>query len=327
MPIYLTAYNSSDRDKARADVRCSDPAHGDIQKAADEAVETNDTLTFAPGFYRIGETLNVNCGLQGAGYANLAWVGASGGWMVKTQRAVEGLYCYCDNKARGLEVDDAHHATFENVHFFGQLGEGLRIERGWNVTVRNVRSMGGTGTAFRFEGFNSSRAERLYAENIRATADGILYCAGGVGTLATVNIEDCDGPAVRLKGFDYGALDGLFTERIKGTEIVRIENSVGAKLSRFSHWQRPEKPIGVGVSVVKSARVEVDGVYASNIRQAIVRIDADSHLDGCTARNVVDLYGRLRPDSAGYKSVVQPEHIIEIKGFDHEPEPVKEPLT
>lgn len=319
MPIYLTAPNSPARDIARADVKCSDQAHLDIQKAADEAKAMHQVLVFAPGWYRIGETLNVDCGLEGIGYANLAWIGASGGWIVETQGAVSGLYLYCDGKARALKVNDAHNVTFENLHIFTQANEGLRIEKGWCVTVHNVRSLGGTGTAFRFEAFNSSIAKRLAAVNIRSTIDGVLCCDGQGSTLSTVAFEDCDGPAVRLKGFDGGSLDGLYTERISGHAIVRIENSVGAKLSQCFHWQRPEGPIDVGVDVIGSKGVEIDGVDASNIRDAIVRIDADSNLGGCTARNIVDRYGKLDPKSSGYKQVVQPRHIVDVRGYNHEP--------
>ena len=315
--LNVAAPNSSDRSKAKADIVFKGPLVCDeLQDAADQAWDERDTLVLSPGKYRIAKTIETHCSIRCEGYVWITWRGADdGSWMIRhtgvsgriDPQDIVNLRLHGNKKAAGLRVDDVHRSTIEGFYCWHTKGGGLKATKGWHLFIRNYSCNYGETPALELAGFSVSVLDGFGAIHLKG--DAPVLKVWGVADLRQVGIEDCDtgeSCTVVLSKFNYARLSGLYTERLQAPSILRVKDSIGAKIERLSIWQEPKAPIPIVALVTKSKDVTIDRVRAWNVSDAIVRFDADSTEDDCKATRVREM---IRQNLN-----VQPRHLIDYAG-------------
>lgn len=285
--LTVATYNSSDSQKARADVVCTvKDATEVLQAAADKADKERDGLVLAGGHYFIKKTLTTHCEIRGIGAVRLQWTGPqTDGFILhhtgksgKLHRPhLSGLLFDGNNKVGGLLVNDVHNATVENLAFYRCRGVAFQITKGWVLCLRNISARYCNNCrAFDFSGLSASTVDMLGMVHIKG--DGPIVTITGCADIRQLGIQNCDAgenPVVLLRSFWSGSLSGYITEQNKGTAHLVVEDTIGARIDRLSHWQKSDNPMPDGVVLKNCKAIQFGSMRAWNISGAMLRIMAD----------------------------------------------------
>jgi len=311
--IRVCAPNSPDRIKQRPGVRLCKTTD-EIQAALDDAWADEDDVVMKTGTYSVTRPLHAHCSIRGEGAARFRWdakksddfiltvTGVDGAWI---QPSVSNLWFDGGEKgACGLLVKNVHRAELSSLRLYRCSGTALKVLEGWVLLARNIR----VGYCHECQpvylsGFSAGILDMLSI--VHCENNGPIVRIGGCADVRQLGIENCNAgknPVVLLEGFWSGSLAGYITEENEGSCHLQIEESEQARLSRFSHWQKSDKPMPVGVIVKSCKHTVLDGLRAWNTAEALVRfVDCDPR----------DTYCRHIQEGYGQDWGVQPQRLFE----------------